>query len=533
TFPLYLLAENIKVSSTVLDFPAWRDFTSELKKGYTHVGINFIVANVHKVRKMAQYVRRHYPDMKIMLGGYGTIIPNLKEMIPCDEVCRGEGVLWLRKYFGEDTEAPVVHPAIFGPAYEYIYGVRRRPTGGVILPGVGCENGCNFCITTHQFNKQYVSFLKTGKDIYDACMKSKMKIGSSGFSIMDENFLKTPDRARQLLEEMTKNNMPFVFDIFSSAEVIQKMGTDFLVRLGVRMVWIGVESSASAHEKTRGIDLKSLIKELQSKGISVNASAILFMEHHDRESLIRDIDWAIGLGSDLMQFMNYTPFPTTSLYERLDREGKIKNMDYRHLHGQGELAYEHPVFKNAADHHSILKNAFRKKYITDGPGVLNMAFTIIRGYRCAVSDFIERSRQKLKWNPTTLQYEKTDDQFSDEFMLLRIKMMQKMAKKIGVLLPAAMLFSPGMNIRRKTFNCMSLFRESLGSMSLKTRVASSLLILAGLFEAIRLVFSRIRGRESIIRQPSTRRVEYPLSALTVMNQYNKPVRITPLGMDNF
>ena len=124
-------------------------------------------------------------------------------------------------------------------------------------------------------------------------------------------------------------------------------------------------------------------------------------------------------------------------------------------------------------------------------------------------------------------------QVSDEFMLLRIKMMQKMAKKIRVLLPAAMLFSPGMKTRRKALDCMGLFRESLGRMSLKTRIASFMLILTGLVETLRLVFARIRGRESIIRQPSSRRVEYPLSALTVMNHYSKPVRITPLGMDNY
>ncbi|MEZ4566460.1 MAG: hypothetical protein R2860_05655 [Desulfobacterales bacterium] len=38
SFGLYLLAANIRVPTTVLDFPAWRNFTEELKKeGYTHV----------------------------------------------------------------------------------------------------------------------------------------------------------------------------------------------------------------------------------------------------------------------------------------------------------------------------------------------------------------------------------------------------------------------------------------------------------------------------------------------------------------
>ncbi|PKL40562.1 MAG: radical SAM protein [Spirochaetae bacterium HGW-Spirochaetae-1] len=527
TFPLYLLAENISVPSTVLDFPSWRKFTSELKKGYTHVGINFIPANVYKAGRMARYIREHYPEIKIILGGYGTIIPDLKDIVPCDEICKGEGISWLRNYFDENPAAPIKHPAIFGPAYEYIYGVKGRPSGGIILPGVGCENGCNFCITTHQFNKCYVPFLKTGKEIYDACLKSKIKIGTSGFTIMDENFLKTPLRARQLLEEMARNNMPFVFDIFSSAEVIKQMGVDFLVRLGVRMVWIGVESKANSHEKTKDIDLKALIAELQSKGISVNASAMLFMEHHDKDSLPEDIDWVIGLGSDMIQFMNYTPLPTTTLSERLAREGRLKDMDYRHFHGQGELAFDHPHYKNPRDHFTILKKAFKKKYTTDGPGILNMASTIISGYREAVKDFIDRSSQGLAWNPETLRYEKTDNPVPDEFMLLRIKMMQKMAMNIRMILPASMVYSPNMRARRKARSVIKLYRESLGPLPFANRVLSGLLIISGLVETLRLAMARIRGGESIVRQPPSRRVEYPLSAVTIRHLHRKPVLITP------
>ena len=48
SFCLYLMAENLSTPTTVLDFPTWDDFTAELKRGYTHVGISFIVPNVLK-----------------------------------------------------------------------------------------------------------------------------------------------------------------------------------------------------------------------------------------------------------------------------------------------------------------------------------------------------------------------------------------------------------------------------------------------------------------------------------------------------
>ena len=263
TFPLYLLAENISVETAILDFPSWRDFTRELKKGYTHVGINFIVPNVLKAKRMAEYIRKNHPGVKIILGGYGTMIPDLELIVPHDEKCAGEGVRWLRTYFGEDPGAPVLHPALRGPAYEYLYGAKGRPKGAILMPGVGCENGCPFCMTSHQFKKQYHPLLATGEDMFDACLKTESDIGSRGFTILDENFLKQPGRARDLLALMTERNKPYVFDIFSSGEVIKKMGVDFLVRLGVRMIWVGVESKNNNHDKTRGIDFKSLFAELQ------------------------------------------------------------------------------------------------------------------------------------------------------------------------------------------------------------------------------------------------------------------------------
>ena len=238
SFGLYLMAENISVDTTVLDFPGWEEFTAELKNGYTHVGITFIVPNVLKARRMTEYVQANHPEMKIILGGYGTSIPDLDKIVPHDEVCHGEGVRWLRQYFGDDVDAPLKHPVIIGPAYESIYGYSAKPKGGILLPGLGCENGCSFCMTSHKFNKCYVPLLNDGQAVFDACRDSERKTRTTGFSVMDENFLKQPERARDLLELMEENDKPYVFDLFSSAETIKKLGTDFLQRLGVHLVWI-------------------------------------------------------------------------------------------------------------------------------------------------------------------------------------------------------------------------------------------------------------------------------------------------------
>lgn len=509
TFPLYLLAENISVETAILDFPAWKDFTRELKKGYTHVGINFIVPNVLKAKRMAEYIRKYYPEIKIILGGYGTMIPDLELMVPHDEKCAGEGVRWLRSYFGEDPEAPLKHPSLRGPAYEYLYGARGKPKGAILMPGVGCENGCTFCMTSHQFKKVYHPLLATGQEIFDACVKTESDISSRGFTILDENFLKQPQRARELLAIMTERKKSYVFDIFSSGEVIKKMGVDFLVRLGVRMIWVGVESKSNNHDKTRGVDFKALFEELQSRGITVNASTILFQDHHDEKTIHEEIDYAIGLGSNFIQFMNYTPMAGTTLHEELRKQKRLKDLHYRYLSGAGELFFMHPHFNDRKDHVNYLRNAFKKKYLVDGPGVLGMAMTALRGYKNALADFKRREEQGMAWNPVTLRYEKSDQPVKDEFMAARIKMMGRITRNIRPILLPAWVFAPNMRARRKASEAARLYRDIYGAPDLRQRLISYVLVLTGALESVRILLSRIIGREGVVHQPKSRIMRFP------------------------
>jgi len=94
---LYFLAENIDVPAAVLDFPTFKRFKKELKKGYDYIGISFIVPNFKKAKKMAQTIRELSPKSKIILGGHGVSIPNIESMIDHDLICKGEGVSFLRE----------------------------------------------------------------------------------------------------------------------------------------------------------------------------------------------------------------------------------------------------------------------------------------------------------------------------------------------------------------------------------------------------------------------------------------------------
>jgi radical SAM superfamily enzyme YgiQ (UPF0313 family) len=383
SFGLYFIAANIDADVTILDFPSRNRFIREIRKKYDVVGISFITPNFIKAQDMAGLVRLHAPGATILLGGHGAAIEGVEDLIDCDHVVRGEGIRWMRRFLGQDPAAPIVHPILPCSEYESIFGVPiPGPTPSVLVPGLGCVNACNFCCTSHFFEKAYVSFLRTGREVFEHCCRIADARRTPVFSVMDENFLKDRTRALDFLAEMEKHQRWFNFYISSSAEAITAFGIENLVRLGVNMVWIGFESqSADEFAKNTGIDAAGLVRELRDRGVSVLGSAILCMEHHTPDNIGADIDFVVGLHADMMQFMLYTGMPVTRLYEDHKKRGLLKeDLPYEEWHGQNQLNWRHPAFPGD-EAKRWLDFAFRRDFEVNSSSIYRMAETALRGYR--------------------------------------------------------------------------------------------------------------------------------------------------------
>jgi len=387
SFGLYFLAENIETPTVVLDFPTRPQFIAELKKGYAYVGISYVMPNFNKAQKMSALVRQHSPRSKIILGGHGVAVSETETAIEHDYICRGEGVAFLRRLFGEDPEKPIRHPLLHSAFNRRVMGVPLPEGSGILIPGVGCANKCRFCATSHFFG-EYVTYLKTGKEIFDVCCAYEDKLGVTDFGVMDENFLKFPQRAMELLECIEKAGRTFTFGIFSSAETITSLPSlDLLVRLGITFVWMGVESTHEIYEKNKGVDFKRLVAELRKRGISVMTSAILFLEEHTKKNLWADVDFVAGLNADYVQFMELGPLPGTKLYRDYEEQGKLCARDefpYEERHGQDRIWFKHPEFscEESAD---VLRIAFERDYQRNGASFIRAVQTALMGYEYAVS----------------------------------------------------------------------------------------------------------------------------------------------------
>jgi hypothetical protein len=307
---------------------------------------------------------------------------------------------------------------------------------------------------------------------------------------------------------MEKAGKTYRFFTFSSAEGVHHLGIDFLVRLGVTTVWIGAESERVAFKKNKDIDLRALIKELQANGISVFASAILFLDHHDKVSIEADVNWALSLEADINQFLQLMPVPGTPLFTRYQKEGRLsEHPPYPKMNGGNELPFTHPHFtaREAMDYVSAVST---RKYREHGPSMVSMILTALQGYEKADREARKREEEGLAWNPEARRYEKNGQGGPDVFMQRRIAEMREFARRIRVFLLAAWVFSPNTAARQKAIRVMKRYDEVFGKASGKERLISIILVFFSGIEWVRHWFSRTFKRRPFARQPPSRRIAY-------------------------
>ena len=384
---IMLIQENISAPCTVLDFPTRDDFARELKSNrYDIVGISSIITNVAKVREMCRMTRELSPHSVIVVGGHVTAIPGIETMVDADHIVRGEGVSWMRRYLGQDENAPIRHPAIVSGLQTRIMGIRlperKGATAATIIPSVGCPMGCNFCTTSSFFGGKgkFVNFFESGDDLFEVMTRIEDELKVHSFFVMDENFLLQRERAMQLLARMKEAGKPWTMAVFASANAIRKYTMQELVDLGVSWLWMGLESPKASYNKLQGTDTRQLARELREHGIRVQGSTIIGLEHHTPENIMAEIEHAVSHNTDFHQFMLYTPVPGTPLYRQIEAEGRLLDVDYADIHGQFKFNFQHAAISRD-DSKRFLDWAFWRDFELNGPSLYRIAQTLLTGWK--------------------------------------------------------------------------------------------------------------------------------------------------------
>ena len=403
---IMLIQANIQAPCTLLDFPLYDRFVSEIRDNeYDIIGITGITPNVAKVRKMCQLVREHRPEATIVVGGHIANMSDLAELIDADIIVKGEGVRWFRGYLGEDTAQPIRHPLITSGFGTRNVGVPVKEVRGdvaaTLIPSVGCPLGCNFCSTSAMFGGKgkFVNFYETGDELFDVMRQLEEDLGVSSFFVMDENFLLHRKRALRLLELMEAGDKSWALFVFSSANALRTYTIEQLVGLGISWIWMGLEGEDSKYTKLHEMDAYELVSDLQSHGIRILGSSIIGMEEHTPENMDAAIDYAVQYNTDFHQFMLYTPIPGTPLHAELSAAGRMKDpseYDNIDIHGQYIFNYHHSSIP-AGDETEFIRRAFVRDFEVNGPSVARIVRTTLAGWKRYKNHPDARIRRRYAW----------------------------------------------------------------------------------------------------------------------------------------
>lgn len=369
------IAANLATPTTVLHYPTLRQFARELKRGYDYIGIGFSICTFPKAKELCSMVRALAPASKIVLGGYGTVLPECDRY--ADYVCREEGVNFMKRLLGEEPVTEFRLPAIRRELK--VLSVSAGPE--VVIPvGLGCSRGCDFCCTSHFFNREYVPLATNGRAIYDAICSGDY--GSSTYrdvGIIDEDFLADRPRAMEMGEWNARElEKPILFSCLTSLKSISQYTMEELLWMGLAGVWVGIESRKATYGKLKDVDVAGSIRHLKSSGINVLTSMIIGFDWHDAAEIENDFQYLLSLKPTLSQMLIYSPCPQTPLYRKFERENRLLGVPYQHWDGFHTL-FKHPHF-SPEELEKILRRLFEREYEELGPCIFRVLEVQLNGY---------------------------------------------------------------------------------------------------------------------------------------------------------
>ncbi len=393
-FGNHILAQNIDISSVLLEYPRWDDFTKEVDKGYDIIGISCFPVHLDNVLKMCEYIRENSPETKILLGSYGAQAFKAKydeetQKKYVDYAVKGEGVKFLREFLGEDTNRRIqqkLMPKCGGSAWF----LDKHPKGNIafLVSGLGCPGGCDFCSTTEMFGHKRIELLSPHELVDHIRTYHEHFPGVVQVFVIEEDHFRHPEyliKTKQYWESNPEVVESLDWFGFGSVDHIwhfaDKYGWDALAELGIGAIFIGVESKFAGehgYSKRKEVDARELFHKLHSLGIRTAGAWICGWDFHNHSNIYEDLNYFVACYPTFQQLTRLSPFPGTLLYDKMKQCDRVRDVPWEDVHfwsgSQENVALEIHETLNLTEY------GYDLLYKTWGPSMLRKLDVVLRGY---------------------------------------------------------------------------------------------------------------------------------------------------------
>ncbi|NNE67838.1 MAG: radical SAM protein [Pyrinomonadaceae bacterium] len=201
-----------------------------------------------------------------------------------------------------------------------------------IETGRGCPYGCEFCTVTGFFGDS-IRF-RSNEDVVAELLRLKERAkeekGQIAVFFIDDNLAINKKRLKSLLRDIIQADaqLPWVAQISANLLSDEEL-VDLIADAGGKWIFIGMESidpdnMASVNKQfSKPADYKQVLDRLAKRNIYAITSFIFGMDNDTQGVAKRTVDQIETWSPGLPVFGQLTPFPSTPLYTRLQKEGRL------------------------------------------------------------------------------------------------------------------------------------------------------------------------------------------------------------------
>lgn len=201
-----------------------------------------------------------------------------------------------------------------------------------IETGRGCPYGCEFCTVTGFFGDS-IRF-RTNESVVEELLRlkerSKKEKGQIAVFFIDDNLAINKKRLKSLLRDMIAAGatLPWVAQISANLLADEEL-VDLIAKSGGRWVFIGMESIDPANMAdvnknfSKPENYPAVLEGLAKRNIYAITSFIFGMDNDTPGVANRTVNEIESWAPGLPVFGQLTPFPSTPLYDRLEKAGRL------------------------------------------------------------------------------------------------------------------------------------------------------------------------------------------------------------------
>ncbi len=315
----------------------------DFNKDYDLVGISCLTYNSYRGYEISKVFRKK--GVPVVFGGYHASLIPQEVKKHADAVVIGEAELsWPRLL--KDLENGKLKPFYNAKRLAKPEEIppARHDIGSYIFHEAiqasrGCPTGCEFCSMNQIEGKKF-----RGRPV-DNVIDEMKKIKSKNIFFADASLTINPKYSKELftaMKELNKKVRCFGnINVLTSDDEFLKLSRE----AGIKMWYVGLESISQENINQAGKGTNKVknygkaIRKIKDHGIKVTGYFMFGFDKDTPEIFNKTLQAIYNWELDSASFSILTPYPNTRLFERLEKEGRIKNYDWS-KYNEGNVNYK-------------------------------------------------------------------------------------------------------------------------------------------------------------------------------------------------